>query len=272
MLSDLSIGLIGAGNMGFGIASGLIDSGRIDAARIVAVDVRPEALTPLDQLGVRTSTDIEAALAGTDLVCIGVKPQVAPQVLAQIGPHVATDQVLVSIMAGVKTAAIEAHLPPSVAVVRAMPQSLVRLGAAATGLCPGRHAADRHLALATALFDALGTTVTVDETQMDAVTGLSGSGPAYVYTAIEALADGGVRAGLPRDTALKLAAQTVLGAARLVLESGQHPAVLRDQVTSPGGTTIAGLHMLEEKGLRDALISAVQAATQRSAELGRDPA
>jgi hypothetical protein len=145
-----------------------------------------------------------------------------------------------------------------------MPQTLAQLGAAASGVCGGRHATPAQVDLVRAIFDQVGSTVLVGEYQMDAVTGLSGSGPAYIYTVIEALADGGVRMGLSREVALKLAAQTALGAARMVLESGQHPAILRDQVASPGGTTIAGLHKLEEKGLRDALISAVQAATERS--------
>ena len=154
-------------------------------------------------------------------------------------------------------------------VVRVMPQMLVRVGAAASGVCAGQHVTEAQIELVRALFDEVGSTVVVSETQMDAVTGLSGSGPAYVYTVIEALAAGGVLMGLSREDALQLAAQTVLGAARMVIESGQHPAILKDQITSPGGTTIAGLHKLEEKGLRDALISAVQAATQRSVELGK---
>ena len=145
----------------------------------------------------------------------------------------------------------------------------MRIKDAACALCAGRAASAEQVAQVRSLFDLVGTTVEVSESLMDAVTGLSGSGPAWAYTVIEALTDGGVRAGLPRETALTLAAQTLLGAARLVLESGEHPAVLRDQVTSPGGTTAAGLHKLEEKGLRDALISAVLAATERSAELGQ---
>lgn len=149
-----------------------------------------------------------------------------------------------------------------------MPQTLVRLGAGATALCAGEHATDAHLAAARALFDIVGTTVLVTEAQMDAVTGLSGSGPAYAYLVIEALADGGVRAGLPRDVALRLAAQTVAGAGRMVLDTDTHPAALKDQVTSPGGTTIAGLTQLEEAGVRHAFIAAVDAATRRSRELG----
>jgi pyrroline-5-carboxylate reductase len=150
-----------------------------------------------------------------------------------------------------------------------MPQILVLLRVAASALAAGRHATDDQVQLVEELFNEVGTTVVVDEHQMDAVTGLSGSGPAYVYTIIEALADGGVRMGLPREAALKLAAQTVSGAARMVLQSGEHPAQLKDRVTSPGGTTIAGLHALEKGGLRETLMNAVQAATNRSIELGK---
>ena len=247
----------------------MVSAGRIPAAHIAASDLSESALAPLRELGVQTSSEISAAVRGRDVVILGVKPQVAPEVLRAIAPHLETEQVLVSIMAGVGTAHIETHLGAAVPVVRVMPQMLAKVGAAASGVCAGQHAAEAQLGLVRALFDEVGSTVVVSESQMDAVTGLSGSGPAYVSTAIEALADGGVRVGLSRDVALKLAAQTVLGAARMVLESGQHPAVLRDQITSPAGTTIAGLHKLEEKGLRDALISAVQAATERSVELGR---
>lgn len=267
--SDTRIGIIGAGNMGGGIAATLVEQGFCAAADLTVVDVRAEALPPLDRIGVRTSTSLEDAVRGKTCILLGVKPQVAGPVLQAIAPVLERGQVLVSIMAGVTTAAIEAHLTEPVPVVRVMPQSLVRLAASASALCAGQHAKDSHIEAVRRIFDALGTTVVVDEKQMDAVTGLSGSGPAYVYTFIEALVDGGVRTGLSRDVALKLAVQTVLGAARMLQEDGAHPALLRDQVTSPGGTTIAGLHTLEEKGLRDAVMSAVVAATRRSEELGR---
>jgi pyrroline-5-carboxylate reductase len=268
MIEQCKIGIIGAGNMGGGLISGAIAAGRIAAAHITAVDLRLEALEPLRVLGVNTSDRLEDGILSQDLVIIGVKPQTAAKLLQNMDPHLNTDQVLVSIMAGVDTASIESHLSAAVPVVRVMPQMLARVGEAASGLCAGTHATTAHLDQVRALFDQVGSSVVVEESQMDAVTGLSGSGPAYVYTIIEALADGGVRMGLTRDIALRLAAQTVLGAARMVLDSGEHPAVLKDQITSPGGTTIAALHKLEEKGLRDALISAVQAATERAAELG----
>ena len=270
MIEKLKIGLVGCGNMGGGLVEGRLDRGLAKPSQFTAVDVREAALKPLAQLGVHTSRETRDAVVDQDVVIIGVKPQTAPEVLDLVGRLLQPSQVLVSIMAGVNTARIEEAVGAPVAVVRVMPQILARLGAAASAVCRGRHADAEQARMVCELFDQVGTTVLVEETQMDAVTGLSGSGPAYVYTIIEALSDGGVRVGLPRDVALKLAAQTVMGAARMVLESGQHPAVLRDQVTSPGGTTIAGLHALEAKGLRDALMSAVQAAALRSAELGDD--
>lgn len=269
VIEKLRLGFVGAGNMGGALITGLVHKGGLGAGQITAADPRPEALECFKELGIITSLHTADAVRGQDVVVLAVKPQIAAAVLQDMGPHLAPGQLLLSLMAGVSTARIEALLPLDLPVVRAMPQTLVRLGAGACGACPGRYAGPEHLALVRQLFGRVGSAVEVAETQMDAVTGLSGSGPAYAYTILEALADGGVRAGLAREVALKLAAQTLLGAARLVLESGQHPALLRDQVTSPGGTTMAGLHKLEEKGLRDALISAVLAASERSRELGQ---
>jgi pyrroline-5-carboxylate reductase len=268
MIEELKIGLIGCGNMGGGLVAGIVAGGAAKPSQFTAMDVREAALDPLAQLGVRTSRETSDAVAGQDLVILGIKPQSAAEILPLVGRLLQPSQVLVSIMAGVSTARIEEAVGSPAPVVRVMPQILARVGAAATAVCLGRYADAEQAQMVRDVFDQVGKTVLVEEAQMDAVTGLSGSGPAYVYTVIEALSDGGVSVGLPRDVALKLAAQTVLGAARMVLESDQHPAVLRDQVTSPGGTTIAGLQALEAKGLRDALISAVRAATERSAGLG----
>ena len=267
MIENTNIGVIGSGNMGGALISGLLKMG-CDPATITAVDLRAEVLEPLGAKGVKTSSDLPAAVRGQDAVVVAVKPQSATPLLARIADELAGNQVVVSIMAGVKTATIEAAFDTEIPVVRVMPQTLVSEGVAASALCAGAFASAEHLTMVAAIFDAVGITVTVDEAQMDAVTGLSGSGPAYVYTIIEALADGGVRMGLSRDVALKLSAHTVLGAAHLVCTSGKHPAILKEQVTSPGGTTIVGLHKLEEKGIRDALLSAVAAAAERSAELG----
>ena len=267
MIEKSKLGFVGSGNMGRALIEGLV--GQLPATQITAADIRPEALEGLSALGVHTSTDSADAVCGQDLVILVLKPQVAAPVLKALSTHFSTQQIVVSLMAGVSTARLEELLPAQMPVVRVMPQTLVRVRGAACALCAGRAVSAQQMAQVRSLFDLVGKTVAVAENLMDAVTGLSGSGPAWAYTVVEALADGGVRAGLPRETALTLAAQTLLGAAHLVLESGEHPAVLRDQVTSPGGTTAAGLHKLEEKGLRDALISAVLAAAERSAELGQ---
>lgn len=262
-----SVAVVGAGNMGGCLLTGLLAAG-VPAAKLTAIDLREDLLAPLAQQGVTTSNDL-AAVQSAELVVVALKPQVAPDVLPSLATHLNTAQVVVSVMAGMPTSALEAHLGAGQPVVRVMPQTLVQLGAGATAVCVGSAADAAALAAARALFDRVGTTVEVSEAQMDAVTGLSGSGPAYIYTVIEALADGGVRAGLPREVALQLAAQTAAGAGRMVLETATHPAALRDQVTSPAGTTIAGLTQLERGGVRHAFIAAVDAATRRSRELGK---
>ena len=269
MLDDCKIGVIGAGNMGGGLIAGWVNYGNIPAANITATDPIAAALVPLASLGVVTSDELGQAVVGRDVVILAVKPQTAPALIGDLSSLLQPHQLLISIMAGVNTATIEQLLQRDLPVVRAMPQMLARLGVAASAVSAGKHATAQSLNTASELFGLVGTSVVVPESQMDAVTGLAGSGPAYVYAIIEALTDGGVRAGLARDTAQQLAAQTVAGAGRMVLESDEHPAQLKGQVTSPGGTTIAGLHKLEEKGLRDALISAVQTATERSIELGK---
>ena len=268
-MKDYRIGFVGAGNMSRALIDGLLDSGELSASQFVAADPFPAALKPLSALGVQTTNDVVEAARDTDFVFLGIKPQVSGQVLPALAAQLRTGQTLVSMMAGVQTSHIEAQLATEVPVIRVMPQTLVRLRMGACALCPGRFATASHLGAVRQLLELVGSAVEVSEGQMDAVTGLSGSGPAYVYTIIDALADGGVRAGLPRDIALQLAAQTVAGAAQMVLQGDHHPAVLKEQVTSPGGTTIAGLHVLEENGLRAALMSAVLAASERSRELGQ---
>jgi pyrroline-5-carboxylate reductase len=191
-------------------------------------------------------------------------------VLTEVGSHVRGDQLIVSVAAGVPIEAIEGRLPPGSHVVRAMPNMPATVQAGATAVAGGAHASEADLRVARELFEAVGRVVTLDESLLDAVTGLSGSGPAYIMLIIEALADGGVKVGLHRDTALLLAAQTVFGSAKLLLETGEHPGRLKDMVTSPGGTAIAGLHTLESGALRKTLIDAVEVATKRAAELGTD--
>jgi pyrroline-5-carboxylate reductase len=207
-----------------------------------------------------------------DVLVLCVKPQVIDKVLGEIGGDVRKDTLVISMAAGVPIEAIEARLPPGARVVRVMPNMPATVQAGATGIAAGAHAHEGDLAVARELFESVGKVVTLEEAQLDAVTGMSGSGPAYVMVIIEALADGGVKVGLHRDTALLLAAQTVFGSAKLLLETGEHPGRLKDMVTSPGGTAIAGLHTLESGALRKTLIDAVEAATRRSAELGAEMA
>jgi pyrroline-5-carboxylate reductase len=263
-----AVAVVGAGNMGGCLLTGMLAAG-IPATRLTAIDLRQDLLAPLAGRGVATSADL-AAVQGADIVVIALKPQVAPKVLPSLATNLQAGQIVVSVMAGITTSKIEAQLPAGQPVVRVMPQTLVKLGAGATAVCAGSSADAAAIDASRALFDQVGTTVEVSEAQIDAVTGLSGSGPAYIYLVIEALADGGVCAGLTREVALQLAAQTVAGAGRMVLETGTHPATLKDQVTSPAGTTIAGLTQLEEAGVRHAFIAAVDAATRRSRELGEE--
>ncbi|MGO9712803.1 MAG: pyrroline-5-carboxylate reductase, partial [Polyangiaceae bacterium] len=237
--------------------------------RIVASDVKPERLKQLESAhGIRTTMDNHALVRDVDVLVLAVKPQVVDKVLGAIGREVKDGTVVVSVAAGVPIAAIEARLPERARVIRSMPNTPAICLAGASAIAAGTHATDDDMRIAHALFEAVGRVVTLDESQLDAVTGLSGSGPAYVMLIIEALADGGVKVGLHRDTALLLAAQVVYGSAKLLLETGEHPGRLKDMVTSPGGTAIAGLHTLESGGLRRTLIDAVECATHRSEELG----
>lgn len=236
---------------------------------LAATDVSPDALAQLTaEHAIRTfASNVEAA-AWASVIVLAVKPQVLPAVLFEIAPELTPDKLVISIVAGVPSERIVEQLGGHPRVVRAMPNTPAIVGEAATAIVGGRGAAPEDLAVAEELFRSVGIVVRVAEPMMDAVTGLSGSGPAYVFMAIEALSDAGVRAGLPRDVALKLAAQTLLGAAKLAIETGEHPGRLKDMVTSPAGTTIAGVAALERAGFRHALLAAVEAATARSKELG----
>jgi pyrroline-5-carboxylate reductase len=270
MLHDKKIAVIGTGNMGSALIEGLIQAGVAQPFNIVAFDVDEERLTTLAaKCGIRIGHDNASTVQEADIVLLAVKPQILNAVLDEIAPVMTLDSIVISIAAGVKIAAIEERLRRPIPVIRVMPNILATVRSAVSALCPGRNASREHLALAREVMGAVGTTVDVEEKQMDAVTGLSGSGPAYIFVMIDALADGGVKMGLTRDVALKLATQTVLGAAKMVVETGKHPMILKDAVTSPGGTTIAGLHVMEREGVRNALMSAVEAATKRSEELGK---
>jgi pyrroline-5-carboxylate reductase len=268
-LEGVRIGFIGAGAMAEALAGGLRAAGvAADALRLADPD--PARRKHVEQsLGVDTTGDNAALLADSDLVVLAVKPQVMPAVLAGLADASERARPLwISIAAGVRIARLEAALGADARVVRAMPNTPALVRSGATAICGNAAASADDLARATALFQSVGTCWTAPrEALLDAVTGLSGSGPAYVFVFLEALGDAGVRMGLPRDAADHLALQTVFGAAHLAIEEGRHPAALKDQVTSPGGTTIAGLERLEAGGFRAALYEAVAAATRRSQEL-----
>jgi pyrroline-5-carboxylate reductase len=263
------LGFLGGGNMAAALVKGLLHGQVVPPARIIVSDVKTERLEQLHAAhGIRTTLDNHMLLRESDVVVLAVKPQVIDRVLSEVGADVRGDQLVVSVAAGVPIEALEGRLPAGSRVVRAMPNTPATVQAGATAIAGGAHAVADDLRVARELFEAVGRVVELDEGLLDAVTGLSGSGPAYVMLIIEALADGGVKVGLHRDTALLLAAQTVFGSAKLLLETGEHPGRLKDMVTSPGGTAIAGLHTLESGALRKTLIDAVECATRRSAELG----
>jgi len=264
----LRIGFVGAGQMATALANGFLRAGLISADRLLACDALPAAAERFAKAtGAGTAATNAQAMQQADVVILAVKPQHLPGVLDELRGKLTPQQLVISIAAGVRLDTIAERLGPGPRLVRVMPNTPCLVGQGASAYALGRSATPADNALVRQLLEAVGVAVAVSESSLDAVTGLSGSGPAFVYVMIEALADGGVRMGLPRDVALALAAQTVKGAADMVLSTGQHPALLKDQVTSPGGTTIAGLQALETGGLRAALMSAVEAATRRATEL-----
>jgi pyrroline-5-carboxylate reductase len=263
------VGFIGAGNLASALVRGMLDAGCF-----AATDVRVSDVDASRTAGWARDHGIAAAASNAELagwatvLFLAVKPGAAAGVLTECSASLRPGSLALSVMAGIRCATLAAGLPESTRIVRAMPNTPALVAAGATALCAGPRATAADLQLSQHWFDAVGTTVVVSEPQMDAVTGLSGSGPAYVMLVVEALADGGVRSGLPRDVALALATQTVLGSAKLLAAGGEHPAVVRDRVTSPGGTTAAGLKALEAGGVRHAMAEAVERATQRARELG----
>ena len=262
------IAVLGAGKIGESLIAGLLAAGLVRKDEVCATARRPERLEALSsRLGVRVTQRNAIAVRGARLVLLAVKPQAVQEVLGDIGRRLHRSQVVVSVAASVSTSFLEKRISPGVAVVRAMPNTPCLIGQGMTVLSGGRHARPEHMDLARKIFSPLGRCVALEERHMDAVTGLSASGPAYLYVVIESLAEGGVKVGLPRDVATILAAQTMLGAAAMVLESGEHPAKLKDAVTTPAGCTIDGLLELEEGGLRVTLIRAVVRATRRAGEL-----
>ena len=267
-LPNLRVAVLGAGKMGGILLQAFLKENLFSPDRIHAtVNHAERALALSTQWGVDVGTDNLAAVREADLILIGVKPFQVPDIIAEIKPALTPAKTLISFAASVKTSSIEEASGIEIPVVRAMPNTPSALGAGAAALCRGRFVSDKTMELAQRIFETVGRTVIVDEKHMDAVTGLSGSGPAYIYIIIEALAEAGVKVGLPRDTATQLAAQTAYGAAKMVLETGYHPALLKDAVTTPAGCTIDGILELEEGGLRVTLIKAVMRATERARQL-----
>jgi pyrroline-5-carboxylate reductase len=269
-LSNKRLAVIGTGKIG-GILLGaflkhkLVQPKRVHATVVSAEEAR--AATKLVGIPVHASTDNRTAVRNADIILLSVKPQVARQVLEEIKPEMKPGKLIVSVVASLTTQFIEKQLGLDVPVVRAMPNTPTAIGCGMTALAKGVHAGNAHLEIAKAMFEAVGRVVVVDEKLIDAVTGLSGSGPAFVYILLEALAEGGVKVGLPRDISTLLAAQTMMGAARMVLDSGDHPAKLKDAVTTPAGSTMDGILELEDGKVRVTLIKAVMKATQRAREL-----
>jgi pyrroline-5-carboxylate reductase len=267
-LSGKRVAVLGAGKIGSILLKALLEKGQLSPQSTFATvqhEERARSLT--EKLRIPVSTNNLAAVRDADIVLVCVKPQVVQEVIEQIRPNISRKQLIISVAASVHTSQIEKALGSEIAVVRAMPNTPCSLGVGMTAVCKGKFADALHLEVACALFNVVGKTVVVDEKHMDAVTGLSASGPAYIYIILESLAEAGVKVGLPRDIATLLAAQTTLGAATVVLETGDHPALLKDAVTTPAGCTIDGIMELEEGKLRVTLIKAVVKAAQRAKEL-----
>jgi pyrroline-5-carboxylate reductase len=268
-LKDKRIAIIGLGKMGGMLASALLNKNAVTPDFICGT-TRQEvsAQRAHKAYGLNVITDNIKAVSDSDVVILAVKPQTMPNVLEELKPVIKPNQVVVSLAAATETSSIEAGLAEDVPVIRSMPNLPCLIGKGMTVLCPGKHVTDDQLALTQAIFEAVGRVAVIDRDDlMDAVTALSGSGPAYAYIMIESMAEGGVKVGLPRSLATTLAAQTMLGAAAMVLETGQHPAQLKDMVTTPAGTTVDGIMALEEGGLRVALIKAIDAATAKAKDI-----
>lgn len=270
MSSNLTIGFLGAGKMASALANGFVQARLVAADRIMASDPIGDAREAFTKsVGAKTTSLNLDVLTFAKVIFLAVKPDQVKDALVEIHTQFTSAHLLISIAAGVPISKLEHALPAGARVIRVMPNTPALVGASATAFALGKSATAEDAQLAQKLFASVGAAFQVKETLLDAVTGLSGSGPAYAYLMIEALSDGGVAAGLPRDISTKLAAQTLLGAAKMVLETGLHPGALKDMVTSPGGTTIDGIHELEKGGVRGALMNAVRAAAEKSKRLGQ---
>lgn len=270
MLNSKKIGMIGSGNMGGALISGLISSGSAKPENIICSDISEQQLQEMkNQYGIHTTTDNLEVVEKSDIIIYAIKPQIMVSVLKETAGHLDISKLVISIAAGVPLAAIESCLKKDLRLIRVMPNVAVSVGEGASAIAAGAHTHKEDIDLAMAIFNSVGKCIFLKENNlMDAITGLSGSGPAYIFLIVDALADAGVKMGLSRKDALLLSSQTLLGAAKMLIETNEHPGPLKDSVTSPGGTAIAGLHTLEKGGLRTTLINAVEAATNRSKELG----
>jgi pyrroline-5-carboxylate reductase len=269
MLRNKQVGFVGSGNMGEALINGLLHGHLCRPEQILCSDVRLEKLKLIkEKYGVKgTSHNIEV-VKQSDIIILAVKPQIMKPVIDEIAKYLDLSKLIISIAAGVPLEAIESCAKKELKLIRVMPNICVSVREGISAIAAGKHALKEDLLLAKTIFDSVGKSLFIEEYLLDAVTGLSGSGPAYIFLIIDALADAGVKVGLSRDDALILASQTVLGAAKMLIETREHPGKLKDMVTSPGGTAITGLHTLEEGGLRTTLINAVEVATQRSVALG----
>jgi len=269
MLKNRHVGLVGTGNMGEALIHGLLHGHLCRPDQILCSDTRPERLKAIrEKYGVKGTSHNTEVVKQSDLIIIAVKPQIMKNVVEEIAKYLNLSKLIISIAAGVPLEAIESCAKKELKLIRVMPNICVSVREGVSAIAGGRHALKEDLMMAKTIFDSVGKSLFIDEYLLDAVTGLSGSGPAYIFLIIDALADAGVKVGLSRDDALILASQTLLGAAKMLIETGEHPGKLKDMVTTPGGTAIAGLHTLEEGGLRTTLMNTVEVATQRSRALG----
>jgi pyrroline-5-carboxylate reductase len=270
MFNDLTIGFLGGGNMGEAMIKGLIGASLFKAGQIHVFDVSVPRMEHLSTTyGIQLSPDVGPLAKSSRLIVLAVKPQVMPVALRELRPHLSHHPLVISIAAGVPIATLTQGLDSGARIIRVMPNAPALVLEGASALARGPGVTDVDMAQAMALFQAIGKAIEVDEGMLDAVTGLSGSGPGYILLVLESLIDAGVLMGLPRQVARELVLQTAVGTARMAQEMGKHPAELKDLITSPGGTTIRGLRILEDRGVRGALINAVEAATLRSVELGK---
>ncbi|ACU40540.1 pyrroline-5-carboxylate reductase [Actinosynnema pretiosum subsp. pretiosum] len=263
-----TIAVLGAGKIGEALLSGLLDGGR-DAASLLFTEKHPGRGAELSARYGVEAVSVPDAAARADVLVVAVKPQDIEPLLADLAPSLKPDTLVVSLCAGLPTSLYESRLPAGTPVVRVMPNTPMLVGKAMSAISPGAHAAEEHLALVEDLLSTVGEVARVPESQQDAVTALSGSGPAYFFYLVEAMIDAGILLGIPRDLAGRLIIQSAVGAAAMLDEGGQHPVILREAVTSPAGTTIMAIRELEKHGVRAALLAAIEAARDRSVELGK---